>query len=252
MLNIVVPMAGRGSRFAKAGYRLPKPLVDVHGMPMIQMVIGNIRPVRPHRFIFICQRAHDEAYDMGRRLTEWAPGCAVVLLDGQTEGAACTVLAARHLIDTDASLMIANSDQYVDIDINPYLETLDRHGLDGLIMTMQARDPKWSYVALDQAGLVMQVAEKQPISSFATVGIYNFIHGCDFVAAAELMVAHGERVGGEFYVAPTYNHMIAEGAAIGVHDIGPDGCGMYGLGIPTDLNRFLATDLSRRIAGAMR
>jgi len=252
MLNIVVPMAGLGSRFARAGYDRPKPLIPVHGVPMIRLVIENIRPSTPHRFIFICQRAHDDAYALREALTAWAPGCSLVLLDGVTEGAACTVLAARDFIDSDASLMIANSDQYVDIAIDPYVGAMAARTLDGLIMTMQASDPKWSFAGLDAQGLVTEVVEKQVISTHATVGIYNFARGRDFVASAMAMIAADERVNNEFYVAPVYNRLIAGGARIGVHDIGSEGSGMYGLGIPADLDLFLALPLSHGVTAPLR
>ncbi len=247
MVNIVVPMAGLGSRFAKAGFAVPKPLIPVHGVPMIRLVIENIRPASPHRFVFIAQRAHDAAYGVAEKLRAWAPGCETVLLDGLTEGAACTVLAAADWIDSDQPLMIANSDQYIDTAIDPYLSDLPARGLDGLIMTMQASDPKWSFAGLDGQGRVTCVVEKQPISTHATVGIYNFARGRDFVAAARQMVARDERVNGEFYVAPVYNDLIAHGAQIGVYDIGAEGSGMHGLGIPQDLESFLALPLSTRV-----
>ena len=244
MLNIVIPMAGLGSRFARDGYTLPKPLIPVHGMPMIRLVIGNIRPTRPHRFIFICQQSHDREYALADQLASWAPGCALVWLDHLTEGAACTVLAARDLIDDHQPLMIANSDQFVDTRIDGFLAVQDREMLDGLIMTMPSSDPKWSYAALGRDGLVTRVVEKQAISPHATVGIYNFAHGCDFIRAADRMIARNARSGGEFYVAPAYNELVSEGARIGVHNVG---CAMYGLGIPADLNLFLANPLSLRV-----
>ena len=114
-------------------------------------------------------------------------------------------------------------------------------------MTMQASDPKWSFAAVDARGRVTEVAEKRAISPHATVGIYNFARGRDFVRAADRMIAADERVGGEFYVAPVYNRLIAEGAEIGVCDIGAEGLGMHGLGIPADLELFLANPLSRRV-----
>ena len=246
MLNIVVPMAGLGSRFAKAGFALPKPLIPVHGVPMIRLVIENIRPAQPHRFLFVAQRAHDVAFGVTEKLRHWAPGSEVILLDGFTEGAACTVLTASALIDSDAPLMIANSDQYVDIAIDPYLADMTTRGLDGLIMTMQADDPKWSFAGLDDQGMVTRVVEKQVISSHATVGIYNFARGRDFVAGARRMIARDERVNGEFYVAPVYNDLVKAGARIGVYDIGSEGSGMHGLGIPADLDLFLALPLSIR------
>ena len=125
MINIVIPMAGMGSRFAVAGYADPKPLIPINGVPMVKVVISNLRPKFEHRFIFICQNEHIEAYSLTDRLSAWAPGCKVVGLDGLTDGAACSVLAARQYIDNDSPLMIANSDQYIDIDINMYLEKIE-------------------------------------------------------------------------------------------------------------------------------
>lgn len=247
MLNIVIPMAGLGSRFAKAGYTLPKPLIPVCGVPMIRLVIDNTMPLVPHRFIFICQRAHATEYGLRDKLTTWAPGAEVIELDGLTEGAACTVLTARAFIDNDDALMIANSDQYVDIPIDPYVAAMDARGLDGLIMTMQADDPKWSFAAIDGQGMVTRVVEKEAISTHATVGIYNFRRGADFVRGADDMIARDLRVNNEFYVAPVYNQLIAEGAKIGIHDIGSEGSGMYGLGIPADLDAFLALPLARKV-----
>jgi dTDP-glucose pyrophosphorylase len=247
MLNIVIPMAGSGSRFAAVGYTQPKPLILVNGVPMIQVVINNLRPSCVHRFIFICQRSHVAEYGLRERLGFWAPGSRIIEIDGLTEGAACTVLAARSLIDSDEPLMIANTDQYLEVDMRQYLKVLELHGLDGLIMTMTAKDPKWSFVGFDDQGRVNRVVEKQVISSEATVGIYNFRRGRDFVAAADAMIATQERVNGEFYVAPVYNSMINSGQHIGVFNIGSEGLGMYGLGTPSDLELFLANPVSQHI-----
>ncbi len=244
-LTIVVPMAGRGSRFAEAGFKDPKPLIPVRGVPMIKLVIDNLTPRRPHRFVFICQRDHVRAYDLEPKLTAWAPGCSIVQLDGVTEGAACSVLTAEAFLG-DGPLMIANSDQYLDVAIDDYLDAMA--GLDGLIMTMTADDPKWSFVAVDARGLATEVAEKVPISDEATVGVYNFARGRDFADAAREMIARDLRVNGEFYVAPVYNMLIARGARIGIHNIGAEAAGMYGLGIPADLELFLSLPISQRIA----
>ena len=244
-LTIVIPMAGRGSRFADAGYKDPKPLIPVRGVPMIKLVIDNLRPSRPHRFVFICQREHVAAYGLEPRLAAWAPGCAIVQLDGVTEGAACSVLTAEAYLD-DSPLMIANADQYLDVSMDDYLDAAD--GLDGMIMTMTASDRKWSFVAVDERGLATQLAEEVPISDEATVGVYNFAHGRDFARAAREMIARDLRVNGEFYVAPVYNMLIEQGARIGIHNIGNEANGMYGLGVPADLELFLSLPISRRVA----
>lgn len=244
MLNIVIPMAGAGSRFAVAGYKDPKPLIPIHGVPMIRIIIENLKPSGEHKFIFICQKAHVKEYSLREKLGEWAPGCEILELDGLTKGAACTVLKAKNLINSDFPLMIANSDQYVDIAIDDYLEAISKNDLDGLIMTMTTTDPKWSFVKLSSENLVLDVVEKKAISNEATVGIYNYRHGRDFVTAAEKMIESNQSVNGEFYVAPAYNLMIQRNKKIGIFNIGAEGAGMYGLGIPSDLDLFLKLPLS--------
>jgi NDP-sugar pyrophosphorylase family protein len=242
VLNIVVPMAGRGQRFADAGYTLPKPLIPVHGVPMIQLVIANLAPRVAHRFHFLIQREHAERHQLDASLKRWAPGCTVTFVDEVTQGAACTVLLARSSIDNQDALMIANCDQYVDASIDDYLASMKE--APGLIMTMWADDPKWSFARLDAGGRVTEVVEKVVVSNEATVGIYNFRRGADFVRAAESMIDQDLRVNGEFYVAPTYNQLISEGLHPAIFNIGRVGAGMYGLGIPTDLAAFVADPVS--------
>lgn len=247
MLNIVVPMAGRGSRFVKAGYDLPKPLIEIHGHPMIECVTKNISPTVEHRFIYLCLVEHLEKYNLKQRLESFSPNCVVVTVDKVTEGAACTVLLAKDFINNDDPLMIANSDQFVDIDINNYLAAGAE--LDGLIMTMFADDNKWSFIKFDEARHVTMVREKEVISNEATVGIYNFARGRDYVDCAEKMIELNLRVNNEFYVAPVYNIFIERGAKIGFYNVGRLDAGMYGLGVPDDLNKFLANPLSKKIFG---
>jgi len=249
MLNIVIPMAGAGSRFAQAGYVDPKPLITVHSEPMIKLVIENLKPNQPHRFIFICQAEHVKKYNLTEKLAQWAPSSIIIEVEGLTEGAACTVLTAKKFINDQSPLMIANSDQYVDICIDDYLQYMETAKLDGLIMTMKASDPKWSYVGLNEHRLASEVVEKKVISDEATVGIYNYAHGCDFVEAAEKMINNNEKVNNEFYVAPAYNQLIRQGQKIGIFNIGSEANGMYGLGIPQDLDLFLSLPVSKRATG---
>lgn len=242
MLNIVVPMAGRGSRFANAGYQNPKPLIEIHGRPMIEFVTTNIRPAQPHRFIYICQEEHLQRYRLKETLEQMAPNCVVLSVDRVTEGAACTVLLAEPYIDNEDALMIANSDQFVDTNMNQYLESIQDY--DGLIMTMPASDPKWSFIRYDSNGFVTMVREKEVISNEATVGIYNFKHGSDFVKYAHQMIDKNIRVNQEFYVAPVYNEMIEAGKQIVYCNVGEK---MYGLGVPEDLEQFLLTSVSKYV-----
>lgn len=245
MLNIVIPMAGRGSRFANAGYTLPKPLIEIHGHPMIEYVVKNIRPDYECRYIFICLQEHLDTYNLAERLESIAPGCIIVPVNQVTEGATCTVLLAEKYIDNNDPMMIANSDQYVDIDISNYLAAMGDY--DGLIMTMTADDPKWSFIQYDKAGFVTLLREKEVISDEATVGIYNYKKGADFVKYAKQMIKKNIRVNNEFYVAPVYNEMIEDGKKLVYYNIGPDDEKMHGLGTPEDLEKFLKNKLSRNL-----
>jgi NDP-sugar pyrophosphorylase family protein len=249
MLTVVIPMAGRGSRFAEVGYEKPKPLLPVHGVPMIEVVVRNLTPREPSRFVFICRREHVDQYGFVPALRDVAPGCEIITVDQVTEGAACTVMLAERAVDPEDVLVIANSDQWVDCDIEAHLALLRNQGLDGLIMTMTADDPKWSFVELDSHELVTNVVEKEVVSNEATVGIYTFARAGDFFRSAKAMIAAEKRVNGEFYVAPAYNELIAEGASIGIDNVGSEGAGMYGLGTPNDYEAFLRLPVSHRAAG---
>lgn len=247
MLTFVIPMAGAGSRFAKAGYRYPKPLIPVHGRPMIDVVINNLKPLRRESlFVFLVQQQHIEQFGIDEKLHSWCPGCEVVVVEGLTQGAACTVLKAQKFI-SDEPLVIANCDQYVDCEMDKFLDDWLDRDQDGMIMTMTANDPKWSFVGFDENGSVNLVVEKEVISNEATVGIYGFTRGTDFVQAAEEMIAANERVNNEFYVAPTYNRLIQKGAHIGIWNIGSERNGMYGLGIPSDLEYFESLPWTKKV-----
>lgn len=237
-------MAGRGSRFALEGHVLPKPLIDVGGKHMIEIVINNLLPKLEHRFIFMCQNEHIEKYKLKNIFSRACSNFEVIGIDGITDGAAVTVLKAREFINNDQPLMIANSDQWVDIDINEYLDDMQCRNLDGSMLTMKANDPKWSYAKLNSYGFVIEVLEKVVISDEATVGIYNFKHGSDFCHYADKMIHADLRSSGEFYVAPVYTYLAKNNGAIGTYNIGKEAEGMYGLGIPSDLKLFLSLDVS--------
>jgi NDP-sugar pyrophosphorylase family protein len=247
MLNIVIPMAGRGSRFQEAGYAFPKPLIDVKGRTMIDVVTRNLRPKGDYRFIFVCQRDHVKKYDLHNILKNATDGkFEIVQIDGVTEGAACTVLCATEYVNNDDELMIANSDQFIELDINNFLAEARLGAKDGFVMTFEASHPKWSYARTDKNGLVLETAEKRVVSNQATVGIYYYKRGRDFVAAAQSMIQKNVRSNNEFYVCPTYNEMILAGKKIYIYPIDVEK--MHGLGTPEDLETFLRKLESGKVA----
>ena len=232
-LNVLIPMAGAGSRFEAAGYTFPKPLIEVRGKPMIQVVVENLNIEA--RFIYIVQRSHYEKYNLEFLLKLITPNCEIVQIDGLTEGAACTTLLAREYIDNDDSLVIANSDQFVEWNSGETLYSFMADGIDGGIVTFNATHPKWSYARIDEFGLVQEVAEKKPISNIATVGIYFWKKGSDYVKYADNMIEKNIRTNGEFYVCPVFNQAIEDGKKFRIRNIDQ----MWGLGTPEDLNFFL-------------
>lgn len=247
MLTIVLPMAGRGSRFANAGYTIPKPFIPIHGVPMIKVVVDNLRPSCPHRFVFICQQEHIEAYALNRKLPSYAEHVEIIGINGITEGQVCTALLAKKFFNNDEPLLNANADQFIDCDINEFIDSMLDRNLDGLIMTMKSQDPKWSYAKTDDEGLVVETAEKKVISHDATVGIFGFARGRDLVRSAEQMIADNIRVNNEFYTCPCYNYLIREKKKIGIFPIGEEYNGMYGLGTPADLDFFIRHPISQKV-----
>lgn len=232
-LNVLIPMAGAGSRFAQAGYTFPKPLIDVNGRPMIQVVVDNIG--LEANYIFVVQKEHREKYNLDTMLGLIAPKCKIVEVDGITEGAACTALLAKEYINNDSPLFFANSDQYVDWEPVEFMYNMQETKADGGIVTFNAMHPKWSFAKVNDKGIVTEVAEKKPISNNATVGYYYWKHGSDFVKYAEQMIERDIRVNNEFYVCPVFNQAIEDKKIIRAFKA----YRMWGLGTPEDLEFFI-------------
>ena len=235
-MNVLIPMAGAGSRFAEQGYTFPKPLIEVGTKPMIQVVVDNLNIEA--NYIFIVQKEHYEKYNLETVLNMVAPGCTIVQTEGITEGAACTTLLAKEYINNEEPLIIANSDQFVEWNSNEVLYAFTTEGVDGGILCFNSTHPKWSYAKLDDTGFVSEVREKQPISTNATVGIYYWSRGSVYVASAERMIERNIRTNNEFYVCPVFNELIEDGGKVRVKTI--EESGMWGLGTPEDLNNFIA------------
>jgi len=237
-LNVLIPMAGAGSRFEKAGYTFPKPLIEVNGKPMIQVVVENIG--LEANFHFVVQKQHREKYNLDTMLNLIAPKCKIIEVDGITEGAACTALLAKEYIENDKPLFFANSDQWVDWNPLEFMYRMQETNADGGIVTFKATHPKWSFVKIDERNIATEVAEKNPISNNATVGYYYWKRGSDFVKYAEQMIAKNIRVNNEFYVCPVYNQAIQDGKIIRIDEAKS----MWGLGTPEDLEHFIKNKVS--------
>jgi dTDP-glucose pyrophosphorylase len=226
-------MAGHGNRFKEAGYTFPKPLIDVVGQPMIEAVVKSIGIKA--KYTYIVQKEHYEKYNLYYLLNLITPECNIVQVEGVTEGAAVTALMAKEFIDNKKPLITANSDQILDWNSREFLYDLISKNADGGIATFNSTHPKWSYAKVDSNGLVSEVAEKKPISDLATVGIYYWKHGQDFVKYAEEMISKDVRTNGEFYICPVFKEAIQDGKRIYTVNVKQ----MWGIGTPEDLNNYL-------------
>jgi len=234
-INVLIPMAGNGSRFEKAGYTFPKPLIDVRGKPMIQRVVENFG--FDANFIFIVKKEHREKYALDIMLKLIAPNCKVIDVDKTTEGAACTTMLAKEYIDNDKELIMSNCDQYIDTDIIQFLYSARNKNVDSSFLCFEGTHPKFSFAKVDDNGFILEVAEKRPISNIANTGLYYWKRGSDFIKYTERMIEKNIRVNGEFYSAPAANEAIKDGKRINAQILQSDK--MWCLGDPESLTNYL-------------
>lgn len=233
-MQVLIPMAGAGSRFVNAGFENPKPLIDVRGKPMISRVVENLG--HDHDYTFIVQPSLLGSYhDKLLTATETVQNRIFLSTTGLTEGAAETCLLAKSNLDPDKPLMIANCDQIMEWDFSHFYSWFDTTPSDGSIVTFDSDSIKNSYVKVDNQGWVTEAKEKIVISNLATTGVYIWRRARDFIWAAEDMIAKNIRHNNEFYVCPVYNQNIETGAKINTYHISKH----WPIGTPEDLEVYL-------------
>ncbi len=231
--NVLIPMAGEGSRFRLVGYDMPKPLIKVNDKSMIELVIDNIG-IDAH-YIFVARKEDEEKHNISGHLSLMCKDFTLILQEGRLDGAAKSALLAIDYIDNDSPLIIANSDQYVVWNSKRTIKEFIRSGIDGGILTFDATDSKWSFVKQNKFGFVGAVAEKNAISNEATCGIYYWKTGKDFVKYTNKMIISENKTNNEFYICPVYNEAIQDEKIIKSERVYE----MWGLGTPEDLSIFL-------------
>ena len=240
MLQIIVPLGGKAARFQERGYTFPKPLIEIGSRSMIELVLENLAPPKPHQYTFICRKEHLAQFYLGDMLRLLAPGCRILPLEQDTAGALCSVLLAIDELKPDEDLLIANGDQFVSTSLAPFYRACRKPGIDGCILTFTATHPRWSFVKTGTEGYVVATAEKKPISKQATAGVYYFRRARDLIVGAEKMIVKGLTTSGQFFVCPVYNELILAGKKITTHHL-PDGA-MHSLGTPEDVELFLKSE----------
>jgi dTDP-glucose pyrophosphorylase len=217
-MNIIVPMAGLEPQFSKCGQI--KALVEIADRPVIEHVVENLRTVsEPMQFIFVVRQEACKKYHLDDVLRLLAPQSKIVTVQGETAGAACTAMLAIDHINPTEPLIVTNADQLLLVNLEKVIDTFQKKNLDGGTIIFNSVHPRWSYVQIDQNDLVIEAAEKWPISRNATAGFYYFKHGSDFINAVSRMLINQSSVNDIYYVCPTFNQMILEQKKIGVHRI---------------------------------
>lgn len=239
-INILIPMAGRGSRFLQEAqrnpeYAKPKPMINIGGHAMVEWALSSLPLIKDYQLIFLVLKEHVEKHKIDEDLRRIFGGnIKIIIVDRVTEGAACTALLARELINNDTPLLVADSDDFIDGN-TLFRDIENNEKVDGIIPVFYANNPKWSFAKTDEQGYVTETAEKIQISRNANIGAYYFKRGRDFVWAAEEMIEENDRTNGEFYIAPVYNYMIRRGKLIKLSR--PRF--VHGLGTPKDVEKFL-------------
>ena len=243
-MNILIPMAGAGSRFKEVGYQLPKPLIDINGKPMVQRVVENLNITG--KYIFVVRQEHCNKYKLEELLKKISPTCEIIVTDGVTEGQACSALLAKEYINSSEPLMIVNSDNYFIWDTDNFLHSVQDPDVKGMLFTFHepSQSTNWSYAQVDENDNVLEVAEKRPISTNALAGAFYWRKGSDCVSYTEQMIEKNIRVNNEFYIAPVFNEAIEDGKGIKNYTIAD----MKSMGTPSELSSFLSWVETKKVA----
>lgn len=238
-VNIVIPMAGLGTRFSNAGFTEPKPLIKARKRTMIEWAMESFNFLprdKKVNYIFIILKEHNAKYKLVDKLHEiFGLDIHFIIIDSPTRGQAETCLLAKKYINNNNRLFIFNCDTF---SITPNLWTeITKYEPEGLLVCFESNDPRYSYAKLDEYGYVSMTAEKNPISSNASNGMYYYKHGSSFVYTAEKMISAQLVAAGEYYVAPTYNQLIAKGRRIRILQAQEN----WILGTPEELKYFEET-----------
>ena len=221
MINVMILMSGSSQAFKDAGYPFPKNLFELGGVPLLQRVLNHLAPLNEDAARYVCVLRHDEnlKHHTGAVIHLVNPSAVLVELNADTSGAACSALLAIEYINNDTPLVIVNGDQILDVDFRAVVRDFRDRGLDGGIVVFEDLHPRWSFVKCDDSGLVIEAAEKRPISKLATAGFYYFAKGKDFVLAATEMIKKDAHVNGLFYICPVFNELVLRQRKIGVFKI---------------------------------
>ena len=207
MLKIIVPLGGSSELFTNAGHFYPKPLIEIMGKPMVQLVIENASISVPHQFIFIIKEEDAVRFHIDNTLKLLSPGCEIIKLKKATKGGLCSVLMGIDRIADDDSILVINGDQVIDEDFDSIYKYWKDNNADAGIVTFKSVHPRWSYARIED-GSVVQTAEKNPISQHAIAGYYYFDKAATFFECAYQSILNDVQFEGSYYISPVMNEYV--------------------------------------------
>jgi NDP-sugar pyrophosphorylase family protein len=234
-VQLVIPLAGEGKRFGDT-YRCPKPLIDVVGERMISLAIRTLG-IQHHNAVFIIRNDHDINCLLTKEIKKLSPNSTIISIDKVTDGPCSTALLASNYLDPDSPLIIANCDQVMRWDGEKFLRYCEQEDYDGVVVTYHETTPKNSYARLNAIGDVVEIREKTQISCVSLNGIHYWKKANYFIDSASKMIALNDRTNNEYYIAPTYNYMLASGLRVGIFHIPNEQ--HHAIGTPQDLENYI-------------
>ena len=241
-ITLIIPAAGLGSRFRDTGILTPKPLIEIGGIPMILWVIYNFKLEANDHLIIIGKYSDNLESQLKTVLSKMKFKVTFIEIEKVSNGAAQTVSFAFKHLEKENAVIVANSDQFIEISLLPFLSEIRGCKNAGEILTMVATGSKWSYVRKNSEGLVIEVKEKEEISKEATVGIYAWSEPQNLEKSINAMINSRDMTNSEYYVAPSYNYLLKNNLRVGTYLIGDHGKIVNGIGTPEDLKKFVDKD----------
>jgi len=207
---VIMPMAGRGSRYVNKGYTTPKPLIEVAGKPMFVWALESLKDIEVSLLIIVSLEEHEKDYQLNEKIaTVWHNKFQLILLKSVTEGQLCTVMAAKDYLNTNEDLLILSSDTFVESNIGEEILKTKKN-VDGIISVFNLSGDQWSFAKVDNFGNVIEVAEKSRISDYASTGLYYFTKASEFLQISKEIINANVKTKGEFYIMPVYNYLIGK------------------------------------------
>ena len=218
-INIVIPLAGTNQFFDKSKYPYPVPLIEIKNKMIIERVVNNFNSIkRDKQFIFILKSEDCKKYHLDKVLNLIMNDTyKVIKLENKTKGALCSVMMAIEHINNDTSLIVANSDQLFDDNLDEVISGFD--DVDGGVITFESIHPRWSYAITDESGYIVETAEKSPLSKNAIAGFFYFNHGRDFIDSAMSTIKKDANLDGSYYISSTFNEMVLQNKRLVIHKI---------------------------------